>query len=113
MRLNFLSKQPEIVLDSPYFESQAFDDPHKLRVHEFNQLETVNGSPISGVQDAASPSASQFSSLEIEKMGPLGIATEYASTEACSSGSGKIMLSEFFLIVMVLGVSTELDSSFV
>lgn len=69
MRLNFLSQQPEIVLDSPYFESRpsVFEDPEESKDHSFDQVDSGRGS-MSGFQDVASPPAIQSSSLKIEQM---------------------------------------------
>ncbi|KAK3013949.1 LOW QUALITY PROTEIN: hypothetical protein RJ639_009532, partial [Escallonia herrerae] len=42
-RLNFLSQQPEIVMDSPYFVAKAplFDGSDDMKAHGFVQLETA------------------------------------------------------------------------
>lgn len=69
MRLNFLSRQPEIILDSPYFEQRpsVFEDPDESKGHDFSQVETGKGATFSGFQNLASPSAAQSSSLETDK----------------------------------------------
>ncbi|XP_034699786.1 uncharacterized protein LOC117925072 isoform X2 [Vitis riparia] len=88
MRLNFLSRQPEIVLDSPYFERvSVFEDPDESKVEGFDQLESVQGSTISGFQDVASPTAAQSSSLKIEPRDPVGLASENLSRESPSPSS--------------------------
>ncbi|KAJ9162928.1 hypothetical protein P3X46_022663 [Hevea brasiliensis] len=89
MRLNFLSRQPEIILDSPYFEqrSSVFEDPDESKGHDFNQVETGKGSSISGFQDLASPSAAHSSSLEFEKGDHAGTSSEHMSREAPSPSS--------------------------
>ncbi|KDP38724.1 hypothetical protein JCGZ_04077 [Jatropha curcas] len=89
MRLNFLSRQPEIILDSPYFEQQSsvFEDPDETKSQDFNQVETGKGSFISGFQDLASPSAAHSSSLEIEKGDIAGTTSEHTSREAPSPSS--------------------------
>lgn len=93
MRLNFLSRQPEIILDSPYFAQQrasVFEDLDESKDQDFNQVEVGKGSVTSGFQDLASPSAAQSSSLEIEKGDPAGTATEHMSREAPSPSSGMV-----------------------
>ena len=92
MRLNCLSRQPEIILDSPYFESRSlvFEDPDELKGIDFGQGETGKGSTNSGFQNIASPAAAQSSSLEIEKGDSAGITSENMSREAPSSSSGTI-----------------------
>lgn len=87
MRLNFLSRQPEISLDSPYFEPKGSicDDPVELKS---NQVEISQGSSITGVQNLASPVAAHSSSFEIERGEPSGIGSENMSQEAPSPSSG-------------------------
>ncbi|KAK8695287.1 hypothetical protein V6N13_000453 [Hibiscus sabdariffa] len=89
MRLNCLSRQPEIVLDSPYFEPQTvpLEDPNEMRGHDVRQGETGKGSTTSGFQNIASPSAAQSSSLEIEKGDSAGITSETMYREARSPSS--------------------------
>ncbi|KAE8730788.1 50S ribosomal protein L35 isoform 1 [Hibiscus syriacus] len=74
-RLNCLSGQPEIVLDSPYFESRNL------------ALDTSKGSTTSGFQTIATPSAAQSFSLEIEKGDSAGITSEAMYREARSPSS--------------------------
>ncbi|OAY31457.1 uncharacterized protein LOC110599638 isoform X2 [Manihot esculenta] len=89
MRLSFLSRQPEIILESPYFEqrSSVFEDPDESKGQDLNQVETVKGSSDSGFQDIASPSAAHSSSLEIEKGDHAGTSSEHMSREAPSPSS--------------------------
>ncbi|KAJ9141257.1 hypothetical protein P3X46_031811 [Hevea brasiliensis] len=89
MRLNFLSRQPEIILDTPYFEqrSSVFKDPDESKGQDLNQAETGNGSSISGFQDLASPSVAHSSSLETEKEDRAGTSSEHMSREAPSPSS--------------------------
>lgn len=89
MRLNCLSRQPEINLDSPYFESRTslFEDPDEQKGH-FGQGETSRGSTSSGFLNIASPAAAQSSSLEVEKGDSAGITSENMSREAPSPSSG-------------------------
>lgn len=92
MRLNFLSRQPEIVLESPYFERvSVFEDPDESKVDGLDQLDSVQGSTISGYQDVASPSAAQSSSLKIEPWDPVSRASENVSRESPSPSSGTSM----------------------
>lgn len=59
-RLNFLSRQPEIVLDSPYFEprASAFDEPdvssHLKREERPVLFDLLDGAMPSGVQSSSS-----------------------------------------------------------
>ncbi|XP_038992899.1 uncharacterized protein LOC120116492 isoform X2 [Hibiscus syriacus] len=79
MRLNCLSRQPEIILDSPYFESRnsVFEDPGEPK-----------GSTSSGFQAiASSPAAAHSSSFEIEKGDSAAITSENMSREAPSPSS--------------------------
>ncbi|KAJ4718678.1 ATP-dependent DNA helicase [Melia azedarach] len=63
-RLNFLSQQPEVLLESPYFESRlpAFDEPD---VSSHSKRE--EGAVSFDLQHAASPSGVQTSSSNIEQ----------------------------------------------
>ncbi|XP_038700005.1 uncharacterized protein LOC119997209 isoform X2 [Tripterygium wilfordii] len=90
MRLNFLSRQPEVILDSPYFEPRAsvIEYSHGSEGHEFTQVENFKGSSFSGFRDLASPSAAQSSSLEMEKGEHSGLILEHMSREAPSPSSG-------------------------
>ncbi|ESR66794.1 ATP-dependent DNA helicase [Citrus sinensis] len=85
MRLNFLSRQPEKNLESPYFEprSSICEDAEEFKG---DQLER-KGPSFSGFQNLASPAA-YSSSLEIEKGEPSGIGSEQMSREAPSPSSG-------------------------
>ncbi|KAH7546133.1 uncharacterized protein LOC107426267 isoform X1 [Ziziphus jujuba] len=89
MRLNFLSQQPEIVLDSPYFEprTSVFEDPDESKGHGFDQVENGNGSAITGFQDVGSPSGTQSSSLKIEQQDSVGVSLENLSRDAPSPSS--------------------------
>lgn len=96
MRLNFLSRQPERVLDSPFFEARAsvFEDPNESKAHAFEQLENGTGSAIAGFQDVASPSGTQSSSLKIEQQDSVGVSVENLSRDAPSPSSGTAMILE-------------------
>ncbi|XP_050212996.1 uncharacterized protein LOC126664578 isoform X2 [Mercurialis annua] len=89
MRLNFLSRQPEIILDSPYFEQRpsVFEDPDDSKCQDYSQVEANKASSISSFQDLASPSAAHSSSLEFE-IGDHAVTTsEHMSREAPSPSS--------------------------
>ncbi|XP_018498515.2 uncharacterized protein LOC103929234 isoform X2 [Pyrus x bretschneideri] len=91
-RLCFLSRQLEIVMESPYFEpcSSAFEDPGESKSHGFDQLgngPNGKGSSVAGFQDIASPSASQSSSLKVDQQDTASITFEYQSREAPSPSS--------------------------
>ncbi|XP_022969680.1 uncharacterized protein LOC111468633 [Cucurbita maxima] len=83
MRLNFLSRQPEIVLDSPYFDRRVsvFEDPE-------HQAENSKGSAVSVLTDGASPSPQQ-SSLKIEQQDSTCTTVEHHSQEAPSPSSAE------------------------
>ncbi|KAJ7955680.1 ATP-dependent DNA helicase [Quillaja saponaria] len=89
MRLNFLSRQPEIVLDSPYFESQpsAFEDPNKPRDYDLGQVKNIKGPATSGLLNVESPSTTQSSSLILEHHDHVGVTLESQSREATSPSS--------------------------
>lgn len=98
MRLNFLSRQPEINLESPYIEprSSICEDADEFKS---DQVETREPS-FSGFQNLASTAACS-SSFEIEKGKPSGIGFEQMSREAPSPSSGtrtKCFLSSEVLI---------------
>ncbi|KAJ6731685.1 ATP-DEPENDENT DNA HELICASE [Salix purpurea] len=89
MRLNFLSRQPEIILDSPYFEQRpsVFEDLDDSKSQDFNQVEQAKVPAVSGFQDLASQSAAQSSSLEIEMGDPTASTSDPMSREAPSPSS--------------------------
>ncbi|XP_038998945.1 uncharacterized protein LOC120124305 isoform X2 [Hibiscus syriacus] len=89
MRLNCLSRQPEIVLDSPYFESQTLpnEDPNEMRVHDDRQGETGKGTSTSGFQSVASPSAARSLSSDIGKGDSAFITSETMYRDARSPSS--------------------------
>ncbi|XP_016505969.1 uncharacterized protein LOC107823775 isoform X1 [Nicotiana tabacum] len=66
-RLNFLSQQPEITLDSPYFESRisVFEDPN-VSDSEFN-LNNEKNTPFLNLQGPASPSEAYCSTSKAEQ----------------------------------------------
>ncbi|XVF47868.1 hypothetical protein PTKIN_Ptkin03bG0145000 [Pterospermum kingtungense] len=92
IRLNCLSKQPEIDLGSPYFESgsKVFEEPDELKGLDFGPGETGKGSTSSGFWSIASPATGQSSSLEVEKGDSAGLTSENMSREAPSPSSANI-----------------------
>ncbi|XP_062078476.1 uncharacterized protein LOC133782994 [Humulus lupulus] len=88
MRLNFLSRQPEVALDSPYFEPRTsiFEDPEESKGRAIDQMDNGIGSSISGLQDVASPST-QSSSFKLDQQDSGGMAVENRSREAPSPSS--------------------------
>ncbi|KAG6627930.1 hypothetical protein CIPAW_15G164400 [Carya illinoinensis] len=89
VRLSFLSQQPEIVLDSPYFEPRpsVFEGPEVSKDHSFDQVGSGRG-PMSGFLDVASSTATQSSALKIgQKQDSAGLALENQSQEAPSPSS--------------------------
>lgn len=89
MRLNFLSRQPEVVLDSPYFEQRTsvFEDLEESKGQGIDQMDNGIRSSITGLQDVASPST-QSSSLKHEQQDSGGMVVENRSIEAPSPSSG-------------------------
>lgn len=98
MRLSFLSRQPEIKLDSPYFDAQPsiFDDSNECKNYSVNQRETSRGPSTSIFEDVGTPSASQTSSLSVKQEDAVNGASEILSREATSPSSGIVFTS--FLI---------------
>ncbi|XP_062007947.1 uncharacterized protein LOC133724974 [Rosa rugosa] len=83
-RLNFLSQQPEIVLESPFFEARVSgtSDADEYR-HQFSSK--LEDGPIFGLQGSASPSGTHSSSSRNEDFA--GRAPENYSREISSSSS--------------------------
>ncbi|KAH6835958.1 hypothetical protein C2S53_005312 [Perilla frutescens var. hirtella] len=89
MRLSILSQQPEIILDSPYFKSQAAvcksseesaGDGGNQQPHA-----AAKGSPISAFQEVASSAGPQLCASEFVKN---TLAVQQVSKEAASPSSG-------------------------
>ncbi|XXG58557.1 hypothetical protein AAC387_Pa04g0842 [Persea americana] len=80
-RLNMLSQQPEIGLDSPFFEPKAsvFEDHDESKCHHFDNLTSDYVSTFVSFQDAQSPSAAQSSSCVTELKDPIGGGPEAVS----------------------------------
>lgn len=89
MRLNFLSQQPEIILDSPHFDTQpsAFEDPDNPKDRDLLQV-SGKGSSTSCFQDSGSPQASLLSSFKTEHNDPPGMMLDSLPRDAPSPSSG-------------------------
>ncbi|CAN4113283.1 unnamed protein product [Withania somnifera] len=89
VRLNFLSQQPELALESPYFDTKAtvFENIDELKDHGLDPVGSGKGSPLSSIQDAASPAAAQSSSVSFEQPDLLGAAPERLLRDAPSPSS--------------------------
>lgn len=90
-RLNFLSQQPEIMLDSPHFDARpsACEDPDNLKDHDLHQV-NGKGSAKSCFQDMGSPHASLSPSFKIEHNDLPSISLDSLPREAPSPSSGII-----------------------
>ncbi|KAL5146957.1 hypothetical protein HKD37_06G016722 [Glycine soja] len=88
MRLNFLSQQPEIILDSPHFDTQpsAFEDPDNPKDRDLLQV-SGKGSSTSCFQDSGSPQASLLSSFKTEHNDPPGMMLDSLPRDAPSPSS--------------------------
>ncbi|XP_021861663.1 uncharacterized protein [Spinacia oleracea] len=88
VRLNFLSQQPEIILDSPYFESQpaVFNDLNESKNHSLDKKETSRGPSISIFEDVGTP-VSQSSSISVRQDDALHGTSDILSREATSPSS--------------------------
>ncbi|KAK3032239.1 hypothetical protein RJ639_035532 [Escallonia herrerae] len=87
MRLNFLSQQLEIVMDSPYFVAKAplFEGSDDMKAHGFIQLENARAPRI--FKDSPLPCVTQPSGLKIEHPGPVGITSGQLLQEVRSPSS--------------------------
>ncbi|KAM7266990.1 hypothetical protein ACFE04_009156 [Oxalis oulophora] len=88
MRLNFLSRQPEITLDSPFFEQ---------RTSSFEDSKGFDHAGIShGVFHELSPAtAAHSSSFEIDNGDPSSMTSERTSREAPSPSSGTSQIPNY------------------
>ena len=107
-RLNFLSRQPEIVLESPYFGDtvSVLKDTDDSKSHDFG-LQREEDSSFSGLLDApsSSPTKSQLSSSNIDPRDPVGGTMENFFLNNHSPSSGKIINLEYRFIVNIMMVS--------
>ncbi|KAF9614332.1 hypothetical protein IFM89_018085 [Coptis chinensis] len=88
-RLNWLSRQPEIVLESPYFEPKGsiFEDPDNNKSSDLDQLTGDFVSTLSGFRDGSSPSAVQSSSTMSDLRDSAGRAPDNLSRDTPSPSS--------------------------
>lgn len=91
IRLNLLSQQPEVFLDSPHFDTQsaAFENPENLQGRDLHQVDG-KGSASSCFQNMESPLSSLSPSFEIEHSDPPGITWNSLPYNAPSPSSGTI-----------------------
>lgn len=82
-RLQFLSRQPEIVLDSPYFEPRATATEDRDPSHEFD-ANNMARPPIFGLQDPTTSSSSSKTEHDFLSSAP----PETYSSEITSPTSG-------------------------
>lgn len=89
MRLNFLSQQPEISMDSPYFEKQhsGFEDSNVSKSRDLDQRGSSKGASISIFEDVGTPSVSQSSSVTVKQEDARQGTFEIMSREAPSPSS--------------------------
>ncbi|XP_071724247.1 uncharacterized protein, partial [Rutidosis leptorrhynchoides] len=108
MRLNFLSRQPEIVLDPPYFESRPslFEDPSE----SINSEQAARLSGLSRFQERSPTIAAHSSSLEIDNGDPASMTSERTSREAPSPNSDLLILVTGYLANEGSGIFEPVDS---
>ncbi|KAF2578996.1 hypothetical protein F2Q68_00006650 [Brassica cretica] len=63
-RLLYLSREPEIIMDSPFFDGRQsiFEDPNDSKGYPFGNFNLSTGPSVSGTQNLASPVGAQSSS---------------------------------------------------
>ncbi|KAI3946753.1 hypothetical protein MKW98_003316 [Papaver atlanticum] len=88
-RLNWLSQQPEVVLESPFFEPKGsvFEDLSESKSHVFDKPKNEFISTYSGFVDELSPPGPQSSSPKSELPDAVGISEEHMSRETPSPSS--------------------------
>ncbi|KAJ6849823.1 uncharacterized protein M6B38_267025 [Iris pallida] len=88
-RLHSLSLQPEIVLDSPYFEprSSVFEDQAESKCHAFDDLKDGYGSKTSGFSDHGLPCGAPSTSTKNDLRFPLGRIADNVPRETLSPSS--------------------------
>ncbi|XP_057430434.1 uncharacterized protein LOC130723409 isoform X2 [Lotus japonicus] len=90
LRLNFLSRQPEILMHSPHFDTQpsAFEDPGHSKDRDLHQVSGKGSSSTSGFEDRGSPQTSlSFSSFKIEHTDPPSMTLDSLPRDAPSPSS--------------------------
>ncbi|BAT76149.1 hypothetical protein VIGAN_01411200 [Vigna angularis var. angularis] len=88
--LNFVSQQPEIILDSPHFDTRpaAFENLDNPEDRDFRQV-NAKVATTSCLQDIGSPHSSPSPSFKNEYNGRLGISLDSSPCEAPSTSSGE------------------------
>lgn len=89
--LNFVSQQPEIILDSPHFDTRpaAFENLDNPEDNDFHRV-NAKVSTTSSMQDIGSPHSSLSPSFKNEYNGRLGISLDSSPCEAPSTSSGTV-----------------------
>lgn len=87
--LNLLSRQPDIILESPYFEPRlsVFDDQVEAKSHDFDNMNDGNGL-TSGLCDSGTPCATSSTSLKSAGQDSVDMAPDPVSQETPSPSTG-------------------------
>lgn len=101
-RLNFLSQQQEIILESPYFEQRvsAFSDLHESGKGLDSEVEDKN--TVFSLREAGQPSGVLLSSLNNECQGFLCQTPENISHETSSTSLGKIIILKLNILMKMM-----------
>ncbi|XP_038981860.1 uncharacterized protein LOC103707426 isoform X2 [Phoenix dactylifera] len=88
-RLNLLSQQPDIILESPYFELRCavFDDQVEAKSHGFDNMDG-KGLTFSGFCDSGSPHTTSSTSMKSAEQDSVGRAPDRVSQEIASPSTG-------------------------
>ncbi|XP_044485921.1 uncharacterized protein LOC123211332 isoform X2 [Mangifera indica] len=112
-RLNFLSRQPEIVLDSPYFEpgASAFDEPdvssHLKREERPVLFDLLDGAMPSGVQS----SSSNVEPQDFMNRSPISVMDTCTTGEIRSSGAQETNMLSHWDQIKVPGLHSSMSMS--
>ncbi|KAB2611574.1 hypothetical protein D8674_019606 [Pyrus ussuriensis x Pyrus communis] len=115
-RLNFLSQQPEIVLESPFFDARVtvtgdLDDEYR---HRFGS-KIEEGSAISCLQESASPSGAHSSPLKNEQdfsgRAPESYSQEISSSASVMDTAGTSKMLSKFNQIKVPGLPSSMSVS--
>lgn len=115
-RLNSLSGQPEIILESPFFESRCsvFEDHDESKSNGLDDLKDGFGSTRSGFQDPVLPLAASSTSTKTEVRVPTGRTTDSMSQETPSPSSGTCrshLCIPFLLLIVYAHIHRERSMS--
>lgn len=92
-----LSQKPDILLDSPYFESRSsslFEDQEEIKSHVFSHIGEYTPSSISGFHDVTSTCSGSPTSTRSDARDPIGSKIQdSASRETPSPSSGISFIS--------------------